>query len=161
MVTKPTGRPRGRPSVPLAERPGRYLYAELEALVQRAREGGISELKAVGALALMLSDNISPADNPMGFTLTPSSRRQAKGNNAEHHRYGPAHLPLADDVTRMLRGFRNDPWFIPMAAAWRLVIDGELEKADEARALATGFDLRRLPRARSPQGMTTHKGTWQ
>ena len=68
MVTKPTGRPRGRPSVPLAERPGRYLYAELEALVQRASEGGISELKAVGALALMLSDNISPADNPMGFT---------------------------------------------------------------------------------------------
>ena len=151
MVTKRTGRPRGRPSIPLAQRPSRHLFAELAASIQRAREGGISELKAVGALAIMLSADIAPAGNRTGFTLTPSKRRQEKGNNAEHHRYGAANLPLADDLTRTLRSFRNDPWFAPMVASWRLVIDGELEKADEARALAASvgeaehFDLEMAP----------------
>ena len=78
-----------------------------------------------------------------------------KGNNAEHYRYGAAHLPLADDLTRTLRSFRNDPWFVPMVASWRLVIDGELEKADEARALAASvgeaayFDAEMAPAMRS------------
>jgi hypothetical protein len=140
VVTKPTGRPRGQPRKPLAERPGRYLYAELEAWVQRAKDDGFSELGAVSTLALVLSADLSPAGNPMGLALTPSRRRQEKGNNAEHHRYRGAHLPLADDLARTLRSFRNDPdaaaWFVPMVAACRLVIDGDLKRAGDARALA-------------------------
>jgi|SRR5208337_1578088 len=142
MVTKRTGNPPGQPRKPLAQRPGRYLYAEFEAWIRRWRdEDGLSELKAIGALALMLSADFTPDDDsPMGFVLTSSRRRQEKGDNAGHYRYGASHLPLADDLIRTLRGFRDDPeaaaWFVPMAAAWRIVIDGRLEMAPVARALA-------------------------
>jgi len=107
----------------------------------------------------MLSADISPAGNRMGFALTSSKRRQAKGKNAEHHRYGAAHLPLADDLIRTLRSFRNDPdaagWFAPMVEAWRIVIDGDLEREAVARALAASvgeeayFDAEMFPAMRS------------
>ena len=157
MVSKPTGRTRGRPRKPLAERPGRYVFAQLEAFIQRAKERGLKEFQVAEVVASMLSSDISPIPgNPAGFVLNPSDYRKTEDadKKAEQHRYGKAHRALADDLRRTLRRFRKDPWFLPMTASWRLCIDGELEKVDEARSLATSvgeeafFDAEMLPKMR-------------
>jgi hypothetical protein len=141
-MTPKTGRRRGRPAMPLNKREGRYLFAIFEAKVQRAKERGMSEFLAFEAIAFMLRSDIVAASEPGGFEMVRSTDyRDPKdaAKKAEQHRYGKPDRAFGDDLRRTVRRFRKNPdatWFLPMVASYRLCIDGELERAVEARALA-------------------------
>jgi len=159
----------GRPTTPLAEREGRYVFARLEAEAQkRAKEGGLSEFRAYEEIARLLRADIVPAPGgitrvgPLGFSVVPADYREPKGKDkakhadrkAEYYRYGNPARALADDLRRTMRAFRqgrDSVWFLAMVAAWRLCLDGEVEKTEEARRLVESvgehayFDAEMLP----------------
>jgi len=156
----------GRPTTPLAER---YVFARLEAQAQkRAKEGGLSEFQAYEEIARLLRADIVPAPGgitrvgPLGFSVVPADYREPKGKDkakhadrkAEYYRYGNPDRALADDLRRTMRNLRqgrDSVWFLAMVAAWRLCLDGEVEKTEEARRLAESvgehayFDAEMLP----------------
>ena len=159
----------GRPTTPLAEREGRYVFARLEAEAQKlSKERGLSEFRAYEEIARLMRADIVPAPGgitrvgPLGFSVVPADYREPKGKDkakhadrkAEYYRYGNPDRALADDLRRTMRAFRqrrDSVWFLAMVAAWRLCIDGEVEKTEEARRLAESvgehayFDAEMLP----------------
>lgn len=158
----------GRPTTPLAEREGRYVFARLEAEAQKRQEGGPSEFRAYEEIARLLRADIVRAPGgitrvgPLGFSVVPADYREPRGKDkakhadrkAEYYRYGNPDRALADDLRRTMRSFRrgrNSVWFLAMVAAWRLCLEGEVEKTEEARLLAelvgeqAYFDAEMLP----------------
>jgi len=157
MVSRPTGRepgrPRKRPAKPkggrgrgrptIMSRPGWHVYAMFEAYIERAKEHwGISELQMLERIA----KDLQLGDDPIRL---PSWRiEQIKENpsqlSAEGWRLGKANRPLAWDLRRTLERLRKGAdadHFQAMTASWRLCLDGELEKANEARRLAAYADM--------------------
>ncbi len=81
----------GRPTTPLAEREGRYVFARLEAEAQkRAKEGGLSEFRAYEEIARLLRADIVPGPGgiitrvgPLGFSVVPADYREPKGKDKD------------------------------------------------------------------------------
>jgi hypothetical protein len=132
----------GRPKKPpLAEREGRHVFAMAEAFIQRAIERGVSEFQAAEAVAVLMTGDVLPVFGYPGLHILETFHRKPGDaeKRTEQHRYGRPHRPFADDLRRTLARFRagaDSAWLLPMANAWRLVIDGRIDRLDEARGLA-------------------------
>jgi hypothetical protein len=127
MVTKPTGRPEGRPPKPLAEDDERYLAALLRApalLPSLAKQLGFSERGF--ALSLTAARRGTPVrvdeDGALVFALNPDERRRGAEGDKEPRNQSAFH-PRADDLRRKaarlstLDGVEG-AWFAQMALAW-------------------------------------------
>jgi hypothetical protein len=138
MVTKPTGRPRGRPRKngqpkpmgrrgrprrPVSTDPNRYAFAIFELCIQDAKKRGISELAVVETLVglafgavVPTSENLARAAGGVAhrvwmppYKLPPWRLKQDPSEPAECWRYGNAFRPWADDLRRNLRRLRKGP----------------------------------------------------
>lgn len=171
MVTKPTGRPRGRPrkhppkpkSVrgrpTIMSRSGWHVYAMFEAYIERAKERGISELQVLDVIAKVLQLGDDPVRLP---NWRIEQIKEDPSQPTESWRVGKANRPLIDDLRRTLERLRKGTGadcFQAMTASWRLCLDGDTEKANEARRLAASagkeavFNEQMLPMMRSSRAL--------
>ncbi len=152
MVTKPTGRPRGRPAIPLASDPNRYAYAAYRLWVQLAAERKIGERDVAKAVATMaLSDpypersNIEAMFRGDPFRVVVANPRFSRRDQREGRPLGFRHsddfAPHADDLRRLARHFErrsraHAAWLQKMTRILRICESGDRSKIEEAARLA-------------------------
>jgi hypothetical protein len=109
----------------LRQRPSRWDFAMYAAYLELSV---ISECEASQSIARVLTGG-SDSRMPPVWSKPSSSRYR-----------GPEH-PFADDLRRTLRRFREeDPaWFLPAITVCRLVLDGRIDRLDEARRIASSI----------------------
>ena len=136
MVTKPTGRPRGRPSIPLRDDPERYVLTWFEA-VARLNKGKPGFSRNGLALAVVMawkgelvneSDNIARwlnGSGPVAFRAT--KFRGTEGSKEARH--ASAFHPAAHDFVRKAHRFSamvgtmdDLLWWTTMVPAWSAVL---------------------------------------
>ncbi|MGO9421171.1 hypothetical protein [Roseiarcus sp.] len=160
MVTKPTGRPSGRPPGSVKDHKDRYVLAFFDAWITIKKEQGFKELAVLKSLMGAAvgapdptSDNLARMARGLPFrVLTPGEPRLGKQwetvSRIEDERHRNSFAPYVDDLRRTLRILRkrNDErgvWHRQLSRVWRLVIESVIEsdaaKVDKARALADGM----------------------
>ena len=143
MVSKPTGRPRGRPALPLQIDPERYWIALFYAGF-RLRPPGASQREIAlrwaalryGVLAL------DARTTKLSYVYANADVRGVLGRQSESRRNSSAFHPRVDDLQRKLRriltaGDLDDrTWLTSMTDAWECTFTGQsLEKSlDNASA---------------------------
>src|SRR5208337_343712 len=109
MVTKPTGRPRGRPRLPLREDPERYLIAYYQAqccLLGPGASRGVALSIAMVRYGELVNDpenvkTFTTASGPVVFHYSKGTVRGDEGSS--HPRDSSAFHPRADDLARKAR----------------------------------------------------------
>lgn len=163
MVSKPTGRPRGRPRkiAPTASQnrrrgrppkslsndPDRYWLAFVQAHIPLAKADGLSEVDTIRAFIAPRIGLFEPSEDNLvvlnaGGTI-PLFAPWTKGREGgSEWRDQNSFNPHIDDVRRKLRTIRssqsNDAhWLAAMAIAWFECLQGRSNRVGYARALAT------------------------
>lgn len=163
MVSKPTGRPRGRPRKvtptrsesrprgrprkPLSDDPDRHWLAFVQAHIPLAKADGFSEADTIRAFIaprigqFELSEESLVVLNAGGTVplFTPWTKGREGGSEWRDRNSFNPHI---DDVKRKLRRIRSTEsddshWLAAMAIAWFECLQGRSDRADYARALAT------------------------
>ena len=132
MVSKPTGRPKGRPPLPLREDPERYWLSRYAAeclLSPSVSDRGIAVMMtAVRFGELTYVSEAAKLGNPegvLGFRFASPDVRGRAGGASESRRNSSAFHPRADDLARKARRLLNNDcgaddgrWFLAMTQAW-------------------------------------------
>lgn len=160
-MTKPTGKPRGRPPKPvtplitrlrgrprkpLARDSNRYALAIFEAFLRAASVRGISELVIVELLAGLAfgeitPENIARAARGEAYSVWMPPFKLDEHNVGINWRSGNAFRPWADDLRRKLRRLRtaqneDSEWLRSMSLAWYICLMGGAEYVANARRFA-------------------------
>jgi hypothetical protein len=163
MVTKRTGRPRGRPSktepppapkgkrgrprTPLAEDEQRYTLAFLHNHINRGRSWGLSERKLVDHFATLRHGKFIPAmENSLAllnrrpFAVQFERDHFVQGVQDSHWRGKNAFRPLADNLYRKYRNLCKRPdcaqWLNGMSSLWDMCFEKDPNCLSEAQELA-------------------------
>jgi hypothetical protein len=153
MVTKPTGRRRGRPRLPLRNDPERYLLAYFVAQCRLKKPGMSDREIALTLTAVRYGEianepeyvtNFVTSSGPVGFEYAVSivhgdeESSEPRNESAFHAR--------ADDLARKARrklnedlGSDDGSWLLNMSNAWIVTLAGE--PFDGAMRLASAFCL--------------------
>jgi hypothetical protein len=156
MVTKPTGRPRGRPRktlvrvempkrprgrphMPVSKDPKRQAYAIYKAGVERAAEAGISEQRVAETLLRGERVCFQLIYDPKAV---PARKRWSRLNDeSADWRNRNAFRPHADDLRRRVRhiekrGGADREWLRKMVRIWRICLSRDRQLLREAAQLA-------------------------
>ena len=167
-IRRPRGRPRkektltlkrrrGAPRKVLTDDPDRYFLALLQANIDAAAPGGISERRVVDTFASLRYGALDPTTQNFAlmeqgkpfrvhFDLSRHKTRGWVGANksaAKGWLYQNAFRPFADDLRSKVRKIRSMPpthpdrrWLAAMSIAWRICLRGDFRAKDCAEALA-------------------------
>jgi hypothetical protein len=133
MVSKPTGRPRGRPNLALRDDPDRYVVTYYYAWAVQPPPGMSARGIALSLGAVLPGEVVNTEENLENLTnwrgnvlfhLAPREQRRGEEGSKEPRNQSAFH-PRADDLARKARKFAALPisshdgsWFEKMTCAW-------------------------------------------
>jgi hypothetical protein len=141
MVTKPTGRRRGRPRLPLRNDPERYWVARFLAECELKRPGITDRKIALAMTAVRYGEavddfenvkNLTTASGPVDFKYVKDSIRGREDSKEPRNR--SAFHRRADDLLRKARRLWSShdqgdcKWLVAMREAWVRTLSGSPEK---------------------------------
>ena len=159
MVTKPTGRRRGRPRLPLRDDPERYWVARFLAQCELKGPGMTDRQIALAMTAVRYGEavadsenvgNLATASGPVDFKYVKDSGLRGREDSKEPRNRSAFH-PRADDLLRKARHLRSShdqddcKWLVAMREAWVQTLSGSPEKFALPGCLKSVFGRRGNP----------------